>query len=463
MGTYYPRPPVASPSPTCENLRMQTLTLSLPQHPITAKIPVSGSKSYTNRALLLAALARGRSVLHSVSPSSDSDAMIAALEKLGIRCEPGNDSSIAVSGRGGEFTPYHGTIDVGPAGTTMRFLTSVCAAIPGADITLRGTARMHQRPIRPLVDALRAMGATIEYLESDGCPPLRIHSQHPLTGGVVAIDGSVSSQFISSLLLASSLCQAPLTIEIVGEQTSKSYIDMTLQSLADFGITVRNEGYSRYIVQPGSAPRAQEYQIEGDASGASYLWGLAALSGGSITVENINPGSAQGDIGFPNLLEQMGCTVSRGERSITVTGTKTLRGITADMVNMPDTAQTLAVVAACAHGSTMITGLATLRIKETDRIAAMQTELAKFGVRCEAGPDYLVVHGVGDIPLPRDVRVATYEDHRMAMSLAMLGVRSPGLQIEEPDVVKKSFPELEGSLYGRLQDWFYAPVTSPAS
>jgi 3-phosphoshikimate 1-carboxyvinyltransferase len=430
---------------------MQTLTLNLPQHPINATIPVSGSKSYTNRALLLAALAPGRSVLHSVSPSSDSDAMVAALDKLGIRCEPieaGVSTSIAISGRGGEFTPYRGVIDVGPAGTTMRFLTSVCAAIPGADITLRGTARMHQRPIQPLVDALRTMGASIEYLENEGCPPLRIHSQHPLTGGVIAIDGSVSSQFISSLLLASSLCQSPLTIEIVGEQTSKSYIDMTLQSLADFGITVANEGYARYVVQPNSTPRAQEYRIEGDASGASYLWGLAALSGGSVTVENINPDSAQGDIAFPALLEEMGCSVSRGERSITVTGSKTLRGIRADMVNMPDTAQSLAVIAACAHGSTTITGLATLRIKETDRIAAMQTELAKFGVRCDAGPDYLVVHGVGDSPLPADVRVATYEDHRMAMSLAMLGVRSPRLQIEEPDVVKKSFPDFWTVLEG---------------
>lgn len=418
---------------------MRVLTLTPPSHPLSTRLAIPGSKSYTNRALLLAAQAHGISRLSSVSMSADSEAMVTALRQLGVsvhESKEGDKTTLLVEGRGGSFLPCQGVIDVGPAGTTMRFLTALCAAIPGSDVELRGTERMHQRPIGDLVDALRALGAEIHYLGKDGHPPLRIASQKALHGGAVTMNGSVSSQFISALLLTAPLHTHPLSIKLSGEQISKSYIDMTIQSVGDFGVAIQNDSYRSYTSPEEAHFSARSYPIEGDASGASYLWGLAAVSGGSMTVENINPESAQGDVHFPELLRRMGCTVTMSERSITVAGAPRLRGIEADMSNMPDTAQTLAVIAATAEGATKITGLSTLRVKETDRIAALHTELAKVGIRSEAGPDYLVVHG----GTPHGAQIATYEDHRMAMSFAMLGAIVSGMRIEEPEVVNKSFP-----------------------
>lgn len=420
---------------------MRSILLSPPASPLNATAAISGSKSYTNRALLMAAQADGASRLRHASSSSDNEAMVAALRKLGVSvtqedAQGDEGPTLLVQPPTGGLLPFKGEIDIGPAGTTMRFLTALCAAIPGIDVVLRGTERMHVRPIQELVDALRSLGAEIDYLGTPGCPPLRIRTRQPLRGGSVQMNGSVSSQFISALLLTAPLHRNPLSVEITSEQTSKSYIDMTIQSVADFGVKITNDSYSRYASPAGARFTAREYEVEGDASGASYLWGLAAVSGGTITVRNLNPSSAQGDMRFPELLARMGCTVTSGERSVTVTGTGTLRGIEADMSNMPDTAQTLAVIASVAEGPTTITGLSTLRVKETDRIAALHHELAKLGIKSEPGPDFLVVHGGA----PRGALIATYEDHRMAMSFAMLGARIDGITIEEPQVVEKSFP-----------------------
>ena len=419
---------------------MHRILLSPPGKPITATLAISGSKSYTNRALLLAAQAPGASRLESASMSADSDAMVAALRKLGVsitESRQGSALSLLVEGRGRKPSPYHGAIDVGPAGTTMRFLTALCAGIPGIDVELRGSQRMHERPIRELVDALRALGAAIDYLGRDGCPPLRIRSREPLKGGRVVMDGSVSSQFISALLLTAPLHAEPLVVELSGEQISKSYIDMTIQSVRDFGVSIENDSYRRYSAPAGCSFTPHHYHVEGDASGASYLWGLAAVSGGTVTVQNINPSSAQGDIHFPGLLQRMGCSVKTGDRSITVSGCPQLRGIEADMSNMPDTAQTLAVIAAFAQGDTTMTGLSTLRVKETDRIAALHAELAKAGIASTPGPDFLTVHG----GMPHGAQIATYDDHRMAMSFATLAAVIPGVVIEDPKVVEKSFPD----------------------
>lgn len=420
---------------------MRSIVLSPPTSPIRGTAAIPGSKSYTNRGLLMAAQAQGGSRLQHASSSSDIEAMAAALRKLGVSVteetsQDGTGSSLIVEPPPSGLQPFQGEIDIGPAGTTMRFLTALCAGIPGIDVVLRGSERMHVRPIQELVEALRSLGADIEYLGTPGCPPLRIRSRQQLRGGSVRMDGSVSSQFISALLLTAPLHREPLSIEIAGEQISKSYIDMTFQSVADFGVSLRNDSYRRYSSPEGARFGAREYEVEGDASGASYLWGLAAVSGGSVTVTNVNPRSAQGDMQFPQLLARMGCTVDEGTRSVTVTGTQKLRGIEADMSNMPDTAQTLAVIAAVAEGSTTITGLSTLRVKETDRIAALHNELAKLGIRSEPGPDFLIVHG----GTPHGASIATYEDHRMAMSFAMLGARIGGIAIEEPRVVEKSFP-----------------------
>jgi 3-phosphoshikimate 1-carboxyvinyltransferase len=405
---------------------MRTILLS----PLTSSrhwtCEVLGSKSYTNRALVTAALANGVSTISKASISADSEAMVAALKILGI----------SIEGQGGAFAPYQGEIDVGPAGTTMRFLTALCAGIPGADIVLRGSDRMHARPIKDLVEALRSTGAQIDYLGNEGCPPLRIHSRAHLKGGTISMSGSVSSQFISAMLLTAPTHSGKLAIEVTGEQISKPYIDMTIQSVRDFGVSIANDAYKRYSSTPGEKYSARRIEIEGDASGASYLWGLAAIAGGSMTVTNVNPRSAQGDIHFPEVLARMGCSVATGDRSITVTGGPSLKGIEIDMSSMPDTAQTLAVVAACAKGTTTIRGLSTLRVKETDRIAALHAELSKVGIRSEAGADYLIVHG----GTPHGARIATYEDHRMAMSFAMLAAKTAGIEIEEPSVVDKSFP-----------------------
>jgi 3-phosphoshikimate 1-carboxyvinyltransferase len=303
---------------------------------------------------------------------------------------------------------------------------------------------MHERPIRALVDSLREAGATIDYLGKDGCPPIRIYSQRPLTGKDLRIDGTTSSQFVSALLLTSPLFKDGLQLSIKGKQISTSYIDMTLQGMRDFGIAAECEHYKLLRVAAGQVYTPRTYRVEGDASGASYLWAIAAVSGGSITVENINPTSAQGDIRFAELLEEMGCSVSHTSNSITVSGTGPLRAIEANMELMPDTAQTLAVVAAFAQGDTVIRGLQTLRIKETDRIAALHTELAKLGISSDPGSDYLVVRG----GKPTGGRIATYEDHRMAMSFAVCASAIDGVIIEAPEVVEKSWPEFWYTLEG---------------
>lgn len=418
---------------------MKALKLTPPGTPISHSFEVLGSKSYTNRSLIIAALASGVSNLSMASISADTEAMSQALRLLGVSIEEETGpygTTLIVEGTGGALNPYHGEINVGPAGTTMRFLTALCGAIPGIDVVLSGTERMHARPIKELVTVLRSLGAEIDYLGSEGCPPLRVRSRTHLKGGTIQMNGTVSSQFISAVLLTAPLHTNKLIVEIEGEQISKSYIDMTLQSIQEFGVTINNDSYRRYVCAAEQKYQSRVTQIEGDASGASYLWGLAAISGGKVTVKNVNPQSAQGDIHFPEVLMRMGCSVSSDSRSITVVGSKVLKGIEIDMSNMPDVAQTLAVIAAFAQGDTIMRGLSTLRVKETDRIAALHTELEKVGISSDSGPDYLIVHG----GTPHGARIATYEDHRMAMSFAMMGARVPGIEIEEPNVVEKSFP-----------------------
>lgn len=416
---------------------MSEITVHSSSQPTIASVAVPGSKSYTNRALLMAALASGTSRLTSVSTSTDCEAMIRALQTLGVSVSQPDASTIVIEGCGGEFSPIKATIDVGPAGTTMRFLTALCSAIAGIEVKLQGSERMHLRPIGDLVNTLRQGGATIDYLLRESCPPLLIHSARPLHGRGISLNGSTSSQFISALLLASPLFADGLDVTIEGTQISTSYIDMTIQSLADFGVEVSHDNYQRFYVSSGQRFLAQDYQVEGDASGASYLWALAAVSGGTITVENINPCSAQGDIKFPTLLERMGCSICASDRSITVSGTASLRAIEADMSLMPDTAQTLAAIAACAQGTTIIRGLSTLKVKETDRIEAVKAELSKMGIEADTGPDYIAVHGGS----PKPATIATYEDHRMAMSFAILAARTGRMRIIDPKVVEKSFPD----------------------
>ena len=416
----------------------QAAFLEPPSGTVEGRLQVSGSKSFTNRALILAALAKGESRLVSASASEDSQALLAALSQLGIRFE-WLGSDLVIYGSGGVLRPFRGELNVGPAGTAFRFLAALGTLIPEGEIVLDGNQRMRERPVGPLVEALRACGAALEYLGREGFPPLLIRGRGVPQGGRVVIDSSVSSQFVSALLLVGSCFKSGLHLELSGAKVSESYIGMTAAALRDFGVEVVT-GSNEYVLRELRVPSACRYVVEGDASGAGYFWGLAAISGGRVRVENVSSRSCQGDLGLLEFLRRMGCEVldgvSDGTPWIQVAGPASLRAIDADLKLLPDSAQTLAVVAACAKGESLLSGLETLRIKETDRIAALAAELAKLGSSCIAGAGSLRIRGAE----PRRARISTYGDHRMAMAFAMLAGRYPGIQIMDPAVVGKSFP-----------------------
>ncbi len=376
-------------------------------------IEIPGSKSLTNRALIIASLADGKSIITGHSKSIDSLVLINALKKLGIKISEKPDT-LTIIGNGGKFKPLSGVIEVGSAGTAVRFLASLIKFVPG-NIVLKGSKRISKRPLKELTDAL-----------------LKVNT------GRVSIKGDVSSQFISSLLMTAPLMKKGLVINIVGKLVSKSYVDMTIEVMEKFGVKTINKQYKKFIVGKGRY-LSVDYRVEGDASGASYFWGIAAVTGQSIRVKNINPLSKQGDIRFPQLLKKMGCQVKKNIRNcwIEVKGPNALKGINTNMNLMPDTAQTLAVVAAFARGKTKITGLKTLKLKETDRLIAMQNELEKIGIKSQITSDSITIHGGN----PQPAIIETYDDHRMAMSFAVAKARIHGLIIRNPEVVKKSFPK----------------------
>lgn len=408
--------------------------------PISCSVAVPGSKSYTNRSLIIASQACGRTDLINASDSEDSIALAEGLAKLGVKISSEQKNKLSIESSGGDFFPYQGEINVGPAGTAMRFLTALSASIPGCDLILSGNGRMHQRPIGDLVDGLLELGADLAYLGQIGFPPLAVKGRQ-LSGGRVKLNGNISSQFLTALMLIAPRFQAGLEIEVIGEQISSSYVAMTIDTMADFGVEVLKDRLGFYSLKGGQQYRSGEYHIDGDASGASYLWAIAAVSGATIKVINLDLNSSQGDLKFPAVLEQMGCQVeySNNKRNgwIAVKGPAVLRPVDFDMSSMPDSAQTLAVVCACAEGKSVISGLSTLRHKETDRIAAMECELAKAGITAEARGDQLVINGAH----PSAALIDTYDDHRMAMAFAVLGARINGMRIKNPSVVRKSFPE----------------------
>lgn len=405
---------------------------------LDGEVSIPGSKSYTNRALIIASLAKGMSTLLNVSPSNDSSLLIQGLQKLGVPLR-WEGSNLHINGQNPPWPSRKETIDIGPAGTTMRFLLSVCALLPSSQVILQGTERMHQRPIQDLVDAWRELEVPIDYLGLKGCPPIKIHGQAKFTKREVSLKGNISSQFLSSILLVSPYLPQPFTIRIDGELSSRSYVEMTTSTMEKFGVRVKQQN-NTFMIDSPTGYQAQEFAIEGDATGCSYLWGLAAISGGRVRVHNISIHSQQGDIEFLQLLKRMGCTVRSGSQNATdwveVSGPSELQSIKADMSQMPDSAQTLAVLASVAKGTTTITGLHTLRHKETDRLLALQQELQKLGITSQTTEDSISIEG----GQPRSASIRTYEDHRMAMSFAMLAARLKGIQIQEPQVVEKSFP-----------------------
>ncbi|MFG2044420.1 3-phosphoshikimate 1-carboxyvinyltransferase [Dactylosporangium sp. NPDC048998] len=397
--------------------------------PPDASLRPPGSKSITNRALICAALAPGRSTLTGMLFADDTYAMVDAVRALGATVTLDEAArTVVVDGIDPRTSTGDVRIDARQSGTTSRFVLPAAALRPARGV-VDGTPQLRARPFAALVVALRELGATVEDLGQPGYLPVAVTG--PLTGGKVALPGHISSQYLSGLLMAGPLMDEGLTVELTSPLVSVPYVEATTAVMAAFGVTV--EGLT---VHPG-AYRATDYDIEPDASAASYLLAAAAITGGRVTVEGLGTRSLQGDVRFADLLEQMGARVERAADSITVTGTGELHGIDVDMADISDTAQTLAAVAVFADSPTRVTGIGFIRGKETDRIGAIVAELSRAGVDAVEESDGFTINPATPTPTTFD----TYEDHRMAMSLALLGLRVPGIEIRDPRCVAKTYPE----------------------
>ena len=404
-----------------------------PLQNLQATVTVPGSKSYTNRALLIAGLTDGECRLEKPLVSDDTKYMIRALKAFGVSVQEGKDVFI-VSGSGGKLSTPKEDIFIGNAGTAMRFLTTFSALAPGKT-RLDGDERMRQRPLADLLDCLTQMGVKAVSANGNGCPPIDIAGGE-VPGGDIQLAGDKSSQYLTSILLSAPYFKDDTCIHIQGDLTSKSYADITLDIMKTFGVHVDNESYQRFKVKAGDYYKAQTYQVESDWSSASYFLAAAAVPGGEVPLTDINPHSVQGDAQFTSVLEKMGCRVEKKANALHIKGNP-LRGITINMNNMPDAVQTLAVIALFAEGETVIEGIGNLRIKETDRISALANELTRLGAGVEAGEDFLIIRP-GDY---KGAEVETYDDHRMAMSFAVAGLKIPGVRIKDPKCVEKSFPD----------------------
>lgn len=405
----------------------------------TVRLP--GSKSISNRVLLLAALSEGTTDLRDLLHSDDTERMIEALQALGVRVEARGDNSLWVHGTGAKFAPGPLELFLGNAGTAFRSLTAALA-LAGGEYILKGVPRMHERPIGDLVDALRQIGADITYLENDGFPPLHIRPASIKAGGVVKVRGDVSSQFLTGLLMALPLTGVETTVEVVGELISKPYIHITLETMMRFGVSVQADGWSRFTVPAASryiSPASVEVYVEGDASSASYFLAAGAIGGGPVCVEGVGANAIQGDVKFAEALAAMGAQIAMGPNSITASAPVSgkLRGVDLDCNHIPDAAMTLAVAALFAEGVTTLRNIASWRVKETDRIAAMATELRKVGATVEEGADYLRVTPPAEL---RPAAIDTYDDHRMAMCFSLASFGTP-LRINDPRCVAKTFPD----------------------
>lgn len=404
-----------------------------PIRQLDATIQIPGSKSYTHRALIISSLADGESVLFNPLKSEDTFYTSNALMKFGIPIF-WDENQVYVSGLGGRFLTPMDRIFVANSGTSMRFLTAIASLINGR-VILEGNYRMKKRPMSGLIESLKALGINATKKEGKNSLLVIIESKG-LQGGYTQIRGIESSQFLSALLIIAPYAQKKVEIEVIGELVSKPYVDITIDIMSAFGIKVVKEGSKFFSVPSGVLYKPQNYWIEADASNASYFFLAAAITGGKVRVEKINPYSLQGDIGFLRILEEMGCSVICGEDWVEVRGNK-LRGIEIDMVDMPDLVPTVAVAASFAHGKTIIKNIGHLRFKESDRISALTKELKKLGIRVESRKDWLKIKEGN----PKGTEIETYNDHRIAMSFAIAGLRIPGIKIMHEDCVNKSFPQ----------------------
>lgn len=434
--------------------------------PFAASITPPGSKSLTNRALVLAALGSGSSTLHNVLIADDTLVMLDGLSRLGFslfrdgsrrvrfdghasasafaEADPKDDcsqTSVMIDGQAGTLPASAADLFCGNSGTTIRFLTALCAVGKGR-FTLDGIPRMRQRPIGQLVELLRNLGVRIDFLEAVGFPPVAVDADG-LPGGLIRVTEASSSQFLSAVLQVAPYARHEVRVDLGGRQTSWPYVAMTMRLMDQFGVTPelirdRDSGDPRQIIIPRGRYHATEYAVEPDASNASYFLAAAAIQPGSrVTIAGLGKSSLQGDVGFADVLHRMGADLVFGKDFITVMGPECLTGIDVDLSDMPDMAQTLAVVALFAEGETIIRGLHTLRVKETDRIAALANELTRLGAEVEVEGDALTIRPPEHI---RPASVETYDDHRMAMSFAVAGTKSSGVTIKDAECVNKTYP-----------------------
>lgn len=419
---------------------MEKITLN-PILRVEGEINLPGSKSLSNRALLLAALAHGTTEVTNLLDSDDIRHMLNALKSLGVSYELSSDKTVCtITGVGGAFNWQNGlSLFLGNAGTAMRPLAAALC-LKGeqeAEVVLTGEPRMKERPIKHLVDALIQVGANVQYLEQEGYPPLAIRNTG-LQGGKVQIDGSISSQFLTALLMAAPLAEGDMEIQIMGELVSKPYIDITLAMMKDFGVTVENQNYQTFIVKGNqSYISPKRYLVEGDASSASYFLAAGAIKG-KVKVTGIGKNSIQGDRLFADVLEKMGAKITWSEDFIQAEQAP-LHGVDMDMNHIPDAAMTIATTALFAEGETVIRNIYNWRVKETDRLSAMATELRKIGAEVEEGEDFIRIQPLA-LAQFQAAEIATYNDHRMAMCFSLIALSNTPVTILDPKCTAKTFP-----------------------
>lgn len=418
---------------------MRTLNLQPATH-ASGEIVLPGSKSISNRTLLLAALAQGDTHIRSLLASDDTDHMLDALKLLGVDLEQTGEHDWRVHGTGGRFTNRHAKLFMGNAGTAIRPLTAALALL-GGDYELSGIPRMHERPIGDLVEALRQTGAQIEYLGNNGYPPLKIAPGKIDVSEPIRIRGNVSSQFLTALLMALPLTGRSAEVEVIGELISKPYIEITLNLMDRFGVMVEREDWQRFRIPANSHYQSPgEIHVEGDASSASYFLAAGAIGKGPVRVYGIGDRSIQGDVRFCEALQKMGADIRISDGWIEASATEgKLRAIDLDCNHIPDAAMTLATTALFADGTTILRNIASWRVKETDRLSAMATELRKVGAEVVEGSDYLTITPPAN--LTPDAAIDTYDDHRMAMCFSLVSLGNVPVTINDPDCVAKTYPD----------------------
>eukprot|EP00668_Euglena_longa_P033180 GGOE01042710.1.p1 GENE.GGOE01042710.1~~GGOE01042710.1.p1 ORF type:complete len:1501 (+),score=423.57 GGOE01042710.1:568-4503(+) len=447
--------------PTIELILSEAVVVDPPRQPVSCSMAVPGSKSASNRALPMCALAEGEGELVGLLCSDDTQVMLDALSKVGACSFQWAGDNLLIWGNGGRMALPTAELYVSNAGTASRFLTTVCAHIKGEGFSvLTGDKRMQERPIGPLVDALRRNGCAIQYLHHEGSLPVRIPAGS-FKGGVVELSADVSSQYVSSILIGAPYAEEEVTLRLMGKVVSPLYIDMTVQMMRQFGAAVEKKSDNEYVVKQQKYRMPARYTVEGDASSSTYPLLIAAITGGRVTVQNVGSDSMQGDARFCWLLEKMGCSVEQTATSTTVQGpvsTDNLRPVEIDMGDLTDAFMGAAVLMAVTPGVSKIYGIANQRLKECDRIAAMARELSKCRVKCEELPDGLLIHGVTASQL-HSASIQCYNDHRIAMSFAVLGCKVPGIAILEKACVEKTYPEFWDDLVRKMGIAVSSPPT----